>query len=68
MSRNPKGGFGAQYGGLSSQKAWGLPMRGIADYFRHDSVSLCQRIAKVERRIGEESGFREIHGGGKEFD
>jgi predicted transcriptional regulator len=31
----------------------------IADYFQRDPVSLCQGIAKVEKRMREEDGFRE---------
>jgi len=31
----------------------------MADYFRRDPVSLCQGMAKVERRMREEDGFRE---------
>ena len=34
-------------------------MSSIADYFRRDPVSLCQGIAKVEKRMREEDGFRE---------
>ena len=35
-----------------------LHLSSIADYFRRDPVSLCQGMAKVERRMGEEDGFR----------
>jgi len=37
----------------------GAPLSSIADYFRRDPVSLCQGIAKVEKRMREEDGFRE---------
>ena len=36
-----------------------LTLSSIADYFRRDAVSLCQGIAKVEKRLKEEDGFRE---------
>ena len=32
-------------------------MSSIADYFQRDPVSLCQGIAKVEKRMREEDGF-----------
>jgi REP-associated tyrosine transposase len=59
MSRNRRGAWGRSIVGYLGRKLGGYPLRRIADYFRRDSVSLCQGIAKVERRIGEGSGFRE---------
>ncbi len=38
---------------------WGHSLSSIADYFRRDPVSLCQGIAKVERRMREDDGFIE---------
>ncbi len=34
-------------------------MSSIADYFGRDPVSLCQGMAKMERRMRGEDGFRE---------
>jgi chromosomal replication initiation ATPase DnaA len=45
--------------GYLSRKLVGHPLSSIADYFRRDPVSLCQGIAKVERRIREHDGFIE---------
>jgi hypothetical protein len=59
MSRNRRGAWGRSIVGYLGRKLGGYPLRSIADYFGRDSVSLCQGIAKVERRIGEGSGFRE---------
>ena len=59
MSRNRIGASGRSIVGYLGRKLAGYPLSSIADYFRRDPVSLCQGIAKVERRMGEEDGFRE---------
>ena len=53
------GALGRSIVGYLGRKLAGHPLRSIADYFRRDSVSLCQGITKVERRMREEDGFRE---------
>ncbi len=58
MSRNRMGASGRSIVGYLGRKLAGHPLRSIADYFRRDSVSLCQGIAKLERRMREEDGFR----------
>lgn len=58
-SRNRIGASGRSIVGYLGRNLGGYPLRSIADYFRRDSVSLCQGIAKVERRMREEDGFRE---------
>ena len=59
MSRNRIGASGRSIVGYLGRKLGGYPLRSIADYFRRDPVSLCQGIAKLERRMREEDGFRE---------
>lgn len=58
MSRNREGALGRSIVGYLGRKLAGFPLRNIADYFRRDPVSLCQGIAKVEKRIMEEDAFR----------
>jgi hypothetical protein len=52
-------GSGRSIVGYLGRKLAGYPLSSIADYFRRDSVSLCQGMAKVEKRMREEDGFRE---------
>ena len=59
MSRNRIGASGRSIVGYLGRKLAGYPLSSIADYFRRDPVSLCQGMAKVERRMREEDGFRE---------
>ena len=59
MSRNRIGASGRSIVGYLGRKLGGYPLNSIADFFRRDPVSLCQGIAKVERRMREEDGFRE---------
>jgi len=58
MSRNRKGATGRSIVGYLDRKLAGYPLSSIADYFRRDPVSLCQGMAKVEKRMREEDGFR----------
>jgi putative transposase len=59
MSRNRIGASGRSIVGYLGRKLAGYPLSSIADYFRRDPVSLCQGIAKVEKRMREEDGFGE---------
>jgi chromosomal replication initiation ATPase DnaA len=59
MSRNRIGASGRSIVGYLGRKLAGYPLSSMADYFRRDPVSLCQGMAKVERRMREEDGFRE---------
>ena len=59
MSRNRIGASGRSIVVYLGRKLAGYPLSSIADYFRRDPVSLCQGMAKVERRMREEDGFRE---------
>ena len=59
MSRNRIGASGRSIVGYLGRKLAGYPLGSIADYFRRDSVSLCQGIAKLEKRMREEDAFRE---------
>ncbi len=59
MSRNRIGALGRSIVGYLGRKLGGYSLSRIADYFRRDPVSLCQGIAKVERQMREEDGFRE---------
>ena len=59
MSRNRIGASGRSIAGYLGRKLGGYPLSSIADYFQRDPVSLCQGIAKVEKRMREEEGFRE---------
>ncbi len=59
MSRNRIGASGRSIVGYQGRRLAGYPLSSIADYFRRDPVSLCQGIAKVEKRMREEDGFRE---------
>ncbi len=45
--------------GYLGRKLGGHPLSSISDYFKRDPVSLCQGIAKVEKRMSEEDGLRE---------
>jgi len=56
MSRNRIGASGWSIVGYLSRKLGGYPLGSIADFFRRDPVSMCQGIAKVERRMREEDG------------
>ena len=58
MSRSRKGALGRSIVGYLGRKLAGYPLSSIADYFRRDPVSLCQGMAKVEKRMREEDGFR----------
>ena len=58
MSRNRKGASGRSIVGYLGRKLADYSLSSIADYFRRDPVSLCQGIAKVEKRMREEEGFR----------
>ncbi len=58
MSRNRMGASGRSIVGYLGRKLAGHPLRSIADYFRRDSVSLCQGIAKLEKRMMEQDGFK----------
>ena len=59
MSRNRIGASGRSIVGYLGRNLAASPLNSIADYFRRDPVSLCQGMAKVERRMREEDGFRE---------
>ena len=59
MSRNRIGASGRSIVVYLGRKLAGYPLSSIADYFRRDPVSLCQGLAKVEKRMREEDGFRE---------
>ena len=59
MSRNREGALGRSIVGYLGRKLAGYPLSRVADYFRRDPVSLCQGMAKVEKRMREEDGFRE---------
>ena len=53
------GASGRNIVGYLGRKLGGYLLSRIADHFRRHPVSLCQGIAKVERRLREEDGFRE---------
>jgi len=59
MSRNRMGTLGRSIVGYLGRKLGGYPLGIIAAFFRRDPVSLCQGIAKMERRMREDDGFRE---------
>ena len=59
MSRNRKGASRRSIVGYLGRKLAGYPLSRMAEYFRRDPVSLCQGMAKVEKRMREEDGFRE---------
>ena len=52
------GASGRSIVGYLGRKLAGHPLRSIADYFRRDSVSLCQGIEKLEKRMMEQDGFK----------
>jgi len=59
LSRNRIAASGRSIVGYLGRKLAGYSLSSIADYFRRDPVSLCQGIAKVEKRMGEEDTFRQ---------
>ena len=58
MGRNRMGASGRSIVGYLGRRLAGHPLRSIADYFRRDSVSLCQGIAKLEKGMREPDGFK----------
>jgi chromosomal replication initiation ATPase DnaA len=59
LSRNRVGAWGRGITGYLGRKLAGHRLNRMAEYLGRDPVTLCQGIAKVEKRLLGDEGFRE---------
>lgn len=60
ISRNRNGALGRSIVGYLGRKLAGYPLSSISEYFRRDSVSLCQGISKMEKRMRRRSSEKNL--------
>ena len=57
ISRNRMGALGRSMAGYLGRKLGGYSLSSVAAFWGRDAVTLCQGIAKVEKRIREDEKF-----------